>query len=274
MNTGSSAPPVEADHGSSTTVSRRRLLKASLFSLPFVVAACSSQAASILPTQTTATAPTPQSTLPATSTIAPTAQVAAATSTIAPATKVVAAPTAVSASPTVSGTTLTPTDASVDPGEATIAVTEGPYFKANSPERASLMDAGVVGTPLTLTGQVVSTKGQPIAKALLDFWQADGRGSYDNTGYLLRGHQFTDAEGKYKLETVVPGLYPGRTRHIHVKVQAPNGPILTTSALFSERARERVRLDLQFQAPRHRDGRPQCHQVGHLPIRFESGVAG
>ncbi|HYW89895.1 MAG TPA: dioxygenase, partial [Chloroflexota bacterium] len=31
---------------------------------------------------------------------------------------------------------------------------------------------------------------------------------------------------------VVPGLYPGRTRHIHVKVQAPNGPVLTTQLYF------------------------------------------
>jgi protocatechuate 3,4-dioxygenase beta subunit len=34
------------------------------------------------------------------------------------------------------------------------------------------------------------------------------------------------------LETVVPGLYPGRTRHIHVKVQAPNQPVLTTQLYF------------------------------------------
>jgi protocatechuate 3,4-dioxygenase beta subunit len=136
-------------------------------------------------------------------------------------------------SPTVAPPTpLAATDASVDPDEPTVAVTEGPYFKANSPERASLREAGVVGTPLTLSGQVVSSKGQPIARALLDFWQADGSGGYDNTGYLLRGHQFSDAEGRYQLETVVPGIYPGRTRHIHVKVQAPNGPILTTQLFF------------------------------------------
>ena len=53
-----------------------------------------------------------------------------------------------------------------------------------------------------------------------------------NTGYRLRGHQFTDEAGHYSLETVVPGLYPGRTRHLHVKVQAPNQPILTTQLYF------------------------------------------
>jgi len=53
-------------------------------------------------------------------------------------------------------------------------------------------------------------------------------------GYRLRGHQFTDASGAYRLETIVPGVYPGRTRHIHVKVQAPNQPVLTTQLYFPD----------------------------------------
>lgn len=66
----------------------------------------------------------------------------------------------------------------------------------------------------------------------MEVWQADADGEYDNSGYRLRGHLFTDASGRYRFETVVPGLYPGRTRHIHVKVQAPNGPVLTTQLYF------------------------------------------
>jgi protocatechuate 3,4-dioxygenase beta subunit len=71
-----------------------------------------------------------------------------------------------------------------------------------------------------------------VERALIDFWQADDRGNYDNDGYRLRGHQFTDGQGRYELTTVVPGVYPGRTRHIHVKVQAPDGPVLTTQLYF------------------------------------------
>jgi protocatechuate 3,4-dioxygenase beta subunit len=83
-----------------------------------------------------------------------------------------------------------------------------------------------------LSGYVLTTDCKPIANALLDFWQADASGQYDNAGYRLRGHQFTDAQGYYRLETIVPGLYPGRTEHIHVKVQAPNGLVLTTQLFF------------------------------------------
>ena len=73
-----------------------------------------------------------------------------------------------------------------------------------------------------------------MAGALLDFWHADDGGEYDNVGYRLRGHQFTDEDGRYQLTTIVPGIYTGRTRHIHVKVQAPDNPVLTTQLYFPD----------------------------------------
>jgi protocatechuate 3,4-dioxygenase beta subunit len=141
---------------------------------------------------------------------------------------------------TTAATTSTTATAPITVGTSqtlTVAQTEGPYFKTNSPERISLVDTSVQGTLLTITGQVLSPDGTPVADALLDFWQADASGTYDNSGYNLRGHQYTDANGYYTLTTVVPGLYPGRTRHIHVKVQAPNGPMLTTQLYFPGEAR-------------------------------------
>ena len=129
-------------------------------------------------------------------------------------------------------TPLTPTPAIADADEPTPALTEGPYFKARSPRRRSIVPAGARGTRLTLSGRVLTTSGRPVPKALIDFWQASGAGVYDNSGFRFRGHQLTDARGRYTLFTVVPGLYPGRTRHIHVKVQAPRKPVLTTQLFF------------------------------------------
>lgn len=127
---------------------------------------------------------------------------------------------------------LPPTPACADADDVTPEQTEGPYFTPGSPERADLREAGVVGTAFTVTGRVLDTRCRPVAGALLDFWQADGAGVYDNEGHRLRGHQFTGADGAYRLETVLPGRYPGRTRHIHVKVQARGGPVLTTQLYF------------------------------------------
>ena len=117
------------------------------------------------------------------------------------------------------------------PAGLTPALTEGPYFKAGSPEKASLI-GNLPGMKLVLTGYVLDTNCKPVAGALLDFWQADSLGKYDNAGYTLRGHQFSAADGSYRLETVVPGLYPGRTEHIHFKVQAKGGPVLTSQLFF------------------------------------------
>ena len=117
------------------------------------------------------------------------------------------------------------------PAAPLVELTEGPYYKANPPQNATLRTAGVAGTPLTLTGYVVSTSCQPIANAKLDFWQADGNGSYDNSGYTLRGWQLTDQSGAYRLETVIPGLYPGRTEHIHFKVTV-SGKTYTSQLFF------------------------------------------
>jgi protocatechuate 3,4-dioxygenase beta subunit len=117
-------------------------------------------------------------------------------------------------------------------GELTRPQTEGPFFKTRSPERRSLLETNSKGERIFLTGVVLSRSCKPVANALLDFWHSDDAGEYDNRGYRYRGHQFSDAEGRFRLETIVPAQYPGRTRHIHVKVQAPGRRVLTTQIYF------------------------------------------
>ncbi|MGZ8425566.1 MAG: dioxygenase family protein [Candidatus Binatia bacterium] len=123
---------------------------------------------------------------------------------------------------------MEPTPACADTDDITPPQTAGPFYKPRSPERKSLLEPGILGSKIILAGAVRSTKCKPVQGALVDFWQADGSGAYDNAGYRLRGHQFADGAGRYRLETVVPGVYPGRTRHFHVRIQAPNRPALTT----------------------------------------------
>ena len=179
-------------------LTRRRLLQLGLaLPLPMVVAACDD---------------------------GPTTDPAAAPGTSAPP----------ASATTASGTagTLAPTPACDDGDDPTPSQTEGPYFTPDSPQRASLLEAGMGGQRLVVAGTVLTTDCRPVQRALLDFWQADDAGEYDNQGYRLRGHQFSDTEGAWRLETVLPGIYTGRTRHIHVKVQAPDGPVLTTQLYF------------------------------------------
>lgn len=110
--------------------------------------------------------------------------------------------------------------------------TEGPYWTPNSPQRNDFSPDGAPGDRMILTGAVVDTACRPVPGTLLDFWHCDGNGIYDNAGYKLRGHFFTDEHGGFRLTTVKPGLYPGRTRHFHVKVRPPGGEVLTTQLYF------------------------------------------
>jgi protocatechuate 3,4-dioxygenase beta subunit len=127
---------------------------------------------------------------------------------------------------------LAPTPSCEDGDEPTPRQTEGPFYTPRSPERSALREAGMRGTPVVLAGVVVTRSCLPVPGALVDLWHADDAGRYDNDGFRLRGHQFTNTQGRYHFETIVPGLYPGRTRHLHVKFQAPGGRVLTTQFYF------------------------------------------
>jgi hypothetical protein len=115
------------------------------------------------------------------------------------------------------------TPACADEHEPTRRQTPGPFFLPDSPQRTSLLEPGIGGTKIVLSGRVWSSRCKAVPGALLDFWHADDHGEYDIDGFRLRGHQFSDSEGRYRLETIVPGGYPGRTRHFHVTVRAPRG---------------------------------------------------
>jgi protocatechuate 3,4-dioxygenase beta subunit len=234
LSTGSSA----------TRLTRRAILRAWLaLPAPLLLAACGGSPA---PSPTRAPAPAATTAAQPATTVAPIATLpsqptATAIAATKPATAAPAAPTTTTTTPAqaqpsptqAAAQALAPTPACDDgDDDPTPAQTEGPYFTRNSPERASLLESGIGGTKLAVTGLVLATDCRPVAGALLDFWQADDRGQYDNAGFRLRGHQFADADGRYRLETIMPGLYPGRTRHIHVKVQAPNQPVLTTQLYF------------------------------------------
>ena len=134
---------------------------------------------------------------------------------------------------------LAATPACHDGDEPTVRQTDGPFFKPSSPPRADLLEPGMAGRPLEVSGFVVSRACKPVAGALIDVWQADDTGRYDNQGFRLRGHLFADAAGRYTLRTILPGAYEGRTRHIHVKVQAPGRPLLTTQLYFPDEPRNR-----------------------------------
>jgi protocatechuate 3,4-dioxygenase beta subunit len=137
------------------------------------------------------------------------------------------------------GPTLELTPSCGEQLQRTLAQTEGPYFKPNTPLRRDLAADRPRGERITVAGLVLDTSCKPVERALIEIWQADENGAYDNAGFTLRGHQFSDERGRWWFTTIVPAIYPGRTRHIHMKVQRPGARVLTTQLYFPDEALNR-----------------------------------
>ena len=88
----------------------------------------------------------------------------------------------------------------------------GPYYKPGAPVREDgdlreqLLGDGEIG--LSVRGRVTDARtGEPVRDAVLDVWQADGHGVYDEVGYHLRGVVPVDSDGRYAFDTVFPEGY-------------------------------------------------------------------
>lgn len=135
--------------------------------------------------------------------------------------------------------------------EATEPNIEGPFYKPGAPDREALAEPGMPGTRLILTGRIVNTECAPLRGAVLDVWQANHEGQYDNSGFTLRGRFHADKSGLYRIETIVPKRYriggdrQFRPAHIHLKVSAPGCPLLTTQLYFEGDPYNRVDPDFR-----------------------------
>jgi protocatechuate 3,4-dioxygenase beta subunit len=127
-------------------------------------------------------------------------------------------------------------------GRETPSAPDGPYYIPGTPEKRRIAKSGTVGEPMRFLGQVLSKSGAPVDRATIEVWHADGGGDYDNSDFNCRGHQFTDAEGRFEFETVRPfgyghksrslaGIVDYRSAHIHVKIRT-NGETFTTQVWF------------------------------------------
>ena len=71
------------------------------------------------------------------------------------------------------------TPACTDAQEPTRQQTAGPFFLPRSPQRGSLLEPGINGTKIVLTGRGWSTRCRAVSGALLPFHRAVGRSSDD-----------------------------------------------------------------------------------------------
>lgn len=101
----------------------------------------------------------------------------------------------------------------------TAEMTLGPFFPrefaqgANDLTRVEGRQAR--GEAIEITGRVTQADGKPLDNVVLEIWQADAEGRYDNADFFGWGRAATDAEGVYRFRSVRPGAPAGRAPHVN-----------------------------------------------------------
>lgn len=151
---------------------------------------------------------------------------------------------------------------------------EGPFYPRSIPSDSdadlTLFNGETApGEVMEMVGRLFNARGQLISGGRIEIWHCDMSGVYAHVGQpTLPGFQGygavrTDASGSYRFRTTRPGVYPGRTRHIHVKVSGAEGQNLTTQMYFpGEPGNERDGLLQRASNPaaliaRHEEGPPR-----------------
>jgi catechol 1,2-dioxygenase len=115
---------------------------------------------------------------------------------------------------------------------------QGPFYLPGSPNTAQVAQPGEPGTRLFISGTTLANDCEtPIPGVKVEVWQANAAAVYDTSqNFLLRGTVFSDENGLYAFETILPGPYLNgnqyRPKHIHFKVTKPGFPDLITQLYF------------------------------------------
>ena len=101
----------------------------------------------------------------------------------------------------------------------TSEMTLGPFFPREFAQGASdltvLDGKPVKGEVIEITGRVVQVDGAPLDNLVLEIWQANAEGRYDDPAFFGWGRAATDANGVYRFRTVRPGAPQGRAPHVN-----------------------------------------------------------
>jgi len=103
----------------------------------------------------------------------------------------------------------------VKPLVPTAEMTLGPFFPREFAAGANDLASGAQGEAIEITGRVVQADGRALDNVVLEIWQADAEGRFDNPAFCGWGRAATDSAGVYLFRTIKPGAAQGRAPYIN-----------------------------------------------------------
>ena len=97
----------------------------------------------------------------------------------------------------------------------TAEMTVGPFFPREFASGVNDLAGSARGEVIEITGRVIQLDGRPLDNLVLEIWQADADGRFDNSHFFGWGRAATDAAGVYRFRTIKPGAPAGRAPHIN-----------------------------------------------------------
>jgi protocatechuate 3,4-dioxygenase alpha subunit len=122
----------------------------------------------------------------------------------------------------------------------TAEMTLGPFFPPEFAEGANDLAGNADGEVIEITGRVVQADGRPLDNLVLEIWQADAQGRYDNPAFFGWGRTATDVDGFYLFRTIKPGASDARAPHINLLLLYSGLMRQLQTAMFFELASDPV----------------------------------
>ncbi|HWC68521.1 MAG TPA: hypothetical protein VG478_10675 [Acidimicrobiales bacterium] len=131
---------------------------------------------------------------------------------------------------------------------------DGGHYRAGAPETDTLRQPGLEGTPLVIHGYVLFPDCRTVPDAVLDVWQADVEGGFDDSGWRLRGVFRADDAGRYRIETILPGSVDGDPPTVHIKAAEEIGGRIVTTQIYLAAPEAAPRAELAVDPTESGDG--------------------
>ena len=156
----------------------------------------------------------------------------------------------------------------------TAEMTLGPFFPREFAQGANdltrLDGRPVEGEAIEITGRVTQLDGRPLDNLVLEIWQADAAGRFDNPGFRGWGRAATSADGVFSFKTIRPGACKGRAPHINFLLLYSGLMRQLQTVMFFEPSDDPVLLAVE--APRR--ARLIAQKKGAASYRFDIRLRG